>query len=702
MHLAQRLLFTRANTERMTGVEKFSFKKPLAVMLMIGSAAGALSMGLSTPVTQAATSTVTVGGLANVSSLDPTQWAGQILVDQGTILEGLYGYNQKNQIVPKIATGYKLSNGGKTWTITLRHNAKWSNGQPVTANDFYYSWMRQLAPSDSNAQLWASVLNFVNNAYAYHAGTVPASKVGIKVLNKYTIQITTTTPHYILGELAVAASMPLNKQAVSAHPTNWFLPQYFVGDGPYVVKSFTTNGPIVLTRNPKYVGHAGETNVGNVQTINIIPSPTVPLEDFLANKLDVAQIFNVADMKYILSHPALKAQLHSQPQYSISYLQYDNSLKPSPLQNVKVRQAIEMAISRDPIVNQVLSGMGGVTDKFGTPGWPTNKYEKGVPTNVAKAKQLLKEAGYPNGKGIPTLYLYCEVQSVQPNGVPTAEAIQEELSQNLGINTKIEPLAQTQYGLLTYGGPTSGIQPGFNVAVSASNWSDPQSIDMGGSQGVFWPGTYGYSQAFVSHVYPWYNTPYAPSYVKKYGNPANPKLGLSQKDWTAMDAVAKKDIAYLNSWYAKQPQPYRSEVKPLVPLTTQWNQLVGAWKTAKTPAAKHQAWMEAWEFLFPYSAGQSQGGINLNSLEVQVYWDHHMSPQVHNWIVWQKEFQSSTNDTYSAKIAGKLMTQLMQQGYTIPLFYNKTMFLERAGITGTQANPWAWGSFYQFQYLSKK
>ncbi len=75
----------------------------------------------------------------------------------------------------------------------------------------------------------------------------------------------------------------------------------------------------------------------------------------------------------------------------------------------------------------------------------------------------------------------------------------------------------------------------------------------------------------MSHVYPWYNTPHAPSYVKKYGNPTNPKLGLSQKDWTAMDAVAKKDIAYLDSWYAKLPQPYRSEIKPLVPSSgTSW------------------------------------------------------------------------------------------------------------------------------------
>ncbi|GMA57408.1 hypothetical protein GCM10025858_19110 [Alicyclobacillus sacchari] len=144
----------------------------------------------------------------SLTSLDPSQWGAQILVDQGTIMEGLYGYNQKNQIVPKIAVGYKLSNNGLTWTFTLRKDARWSNGQPVTAQDFYYAYMRQMTPSNPNGQLWLSVLNVVKNSYAYHAGTVPASAVGLKVINNYTLQITTSSPHYILGDLAEAARCP--------------------------------------------------------------------------------------------------------------------------------------------------------------------------------------------------------------------------------------------------------------------------------------------------------------------------------------------------------------------------------------------------------------------------------------------------------------------------------------------------------------
>src|SRR5579875_1195872 len=88
--------------------------------------------------------TITYPSPPGISSLDPSQWAAQILVDQGTILEGLYGYNQQNQIVPKIASGYSLSKDGLTWTIYLRKDARWSNGDPVTAQDFYYAWMRQL------------------------------------------------------------------------------------------------------------------------------------------------------------------------------------------------------------------------------------------------------------------------------------------------------------------------------------------------------------------------------------------------------------------------------------------------------------------------------------------------------------------------------------------------------------------------------
>ncbi len=684
-------------------MKKFSFTKPLAMMAMAGATVASMSAGMSGVVAHAATSgNVIVGGPTNVTSLDPTQWAGQILVDQGTILEGLYGYNQKNQIVPKIATGYKISNGGKTWTFTLRKNAKWSNGDPVTAQDFYYAWMRQLDPSDSAAQIWASVLNYVLNGYAYHAGGVPKSAVGLKVINNYTLQITTQTPHDILGELAMAASMPLDPKVVQAHPTNWYLPQYFVGDAPYVVKSFQTNGPLVLVKNPKYVGHAGEVNAGNAKQITIIPSPTVPVEDFMAGKMDVAQITSTADLQYVMTHPALKAELHSQPTYNITYMQYDNSTQASPLTNAKVREAIAMALQRAPIVNKVLDGMGGITNIFATPGWGSAKYQKGIPENVTKAQQLLKEAGYPGGKGIPTLYIYCDVQTAQPNGVPTAEAIQQELQTNLGIQTKIVPLAATQYGALTYGGPLSGIKPGFNIAVSAVNSSDPSGAAMGGNQGVIFPGTYGYSMPFVQHVEPWYNNPFDPTYVKEYGNPNDPKMGVSASDWVKLRAVAAQDIPWLNKYYSKLPQPYRSELVGPIPLETQWTKILSAYQSASTAAAKHTAWVAAWEFLFPYSSGMSAGSMNLSSLEVQKYWYSHISSQVRNWIMWDTEFQNETNSTQANQLAGKLMTQVMQQGWTIPIYYNKTFFLERSNVTGAQANPWAWGNFYQEQYLSTK
>ncbi|KRW92211.1 ABC transporter substrate-binding protein [Alicyclobacillus tengchongensis] len=640
----------------------------------------------------------------SLTSLDPSQWGAQILVDQGTIMEGLYGYKQKNEIVPKIAAGYKLSNNGLTWTFTLRKDARWSNGQPVTAQDFYYAYMRQMSPSNPNGQLWLSVLNVVKNSYAYHAGTVPASAVGLKVINNYTLQITTSAPHYILGDLAEAGSMPINEQVAKAHPTNWFLPQYFVSDAPYTVKSFQANGPLILVRNPKYVGHPGEVNFGSAKEIDVLPGTSVSVEDFMANKIDVTTIGSTSDLQYVKNHGQLQSEMHKAPDYGVTYLQYDNSAVPSPLDKPAVRQAIAMAIDRQPIVNDVLGGMGGITNTFSVPGWPTAKYEKGIATNIAEAKQLLAKAGYPNGKGLPTIYLYAEVPSSSPQSVPVAEAVQEELQQNLGIQTKIVQLNATDWGNLTYGGPQQNIQPGYNVAVGGTNDLDPASLNLGGDQGVYWPGTYGYSNQFVQHVLPWYNTPYDPASIKKYGDPNNPNEGVKWSQWSALVKAAKADIAYLNKWTSQQPAQWRAIMDPpgSLSLTQQWNQIVNSWNQAKSATAKHAAYVQAWKFVAPYTEGSGGGGINTSSLDVQVYWDQHESADVKNWRMWQAEYQNSPSMFASASTAAKLMTQLIQQGYTIPLFYGETYYLERTGVTGAQPNPWSWGGFYQMQYLSAK
>jgi peptide/nickel transport system substrate-binding protein/oligopeptide transport system substrate-binding protein len=151
--------------------------------------------------------------------------------------------------------GAYLSQRGGYIAYYLRHDARWSNGKPVTAQDFYYAWMRVLSPQNSTAAVWASVAQYAVNAWQYHAGAAQASQVGIKVLNPYAIQLRLTAPHDILGDMVLTGSMPLYQPSIEAHPTDWYKPQYFVSDVPYTIKSFVPNGQITLVRNPAYVGN---------------------------------------------------------------------------------------------------------------------------------------------------------------------------------------------------------------------------------------------------------------------------------------------------------------------------------------------------------------------------------------------------------------------------------------------------------------
>ncbi|GMA60387.1 peptide ABC transporter substrate-binding protein [Alicyclobacillus fastidiosus] len=632
-----------------------------------------------------------------ISTLDPSQWGAQILIDQGTVMEGLYGYSPTGKIVPKIATHYTVSKDGLVWTFYLRHNAKWSNGKPVTANDFYYAWMRVASPDNTTGAVWASVMTYVKNVVQYHAGSVPASQVGLKVINPYEIQLTLSVPHNILGAMVISGSMPLYAPSIKAHPNDWYLPQNFVGDGPYIIKSFMPNGKITLVRNPNYVGAPGEVNVGNVQMINVIPGPTVPVEDFMADRLDAAVIPTPSDYRYVVTHPQLKAQLHSQSDNQVEYLEWDKSTEASPLEKLQVRQAIAMAIDRAPIVNNVLSGMGGITNVFGFPGWPTYSLQKPLPYDVQKAQQLLAQAGYPGGKGMPTLYLYTQTTSDNPNSVPIAEALAEELKQNLDINFKIVPEASTMYGNIVWGGLNQGIHPGYVVGGGTPNFSDANSLPIGANQEVLFAGTVGPLDYRV-HASNYYYPTYDPDDVKEFGNPDNPNMGVKWSDWLPLQKAAEADIKYLDAWTAKQPAAYQKVLVASGQATNaqQWTNLMNAWKQAKTPADKHTAWVNAWKFVGDYSAGNGGANIGLNG---QVWDDEHMPHDVYLATMWNAELNGAISQKAEDDLTANIDNFMLQQGYGIPLYYFKTFYLEKPGLTGIEANPWSWGNLFQMQYL---
>lgn len=670
-------------------------------------ATAADSNGAQTPVKNANASDPAIKAGSSVSvinpkipTLDPTQWQGQILVEQGTLLEGLYGYNQDNQIVPKIATGYKVSDDGLTWTFTLRKDAKWSNGDPVTANDFYNAYMYQLDPKNTTAQLWLSVLNFVKNSYAYHAGSVPADQVGLKVVDDYTLQITTTLPHAILGDMVLAGSMPINSKALKEHPTDWFQPENFVSNGPYMVKSFTPNGELVMVTNPNYAGAQGQLNHGNVETIHVLPESTVPVEVFMAGKTDVALVQSTSDLQYVKSHD-LKSQLYTAPNYSIRYMEWSNPASESPYDKKEVRQAIAKAIQRSPIVDSVLNGMGGATNVFASPGWPTYELEKGLDENVKEAQQLLKDAGYEKGKGLPKLTLYIGTKDKDPQGEQIALALGQELQQNLGIQTDIKQLNETQWNAYQYSGPQPDAQPGFILASGATNWSEPGSLDMGATQQLYSIGTLDAPLEATQKFIDWSKDVYYKPAIQQYGDPNNAGTGVKWEDWAALEKAAKEDIAYLDDWTSKQPaewQPYLKQ--PGVPTPAeQWQQIVDTWKNAKTNADKHAAFVTAWTFVAPNAPG---GKLNQNALDVQVYYNKYTSDldKIRDLRMWQAEFVNALEVDKAAPFAAKVVNSLLDDAYAIPLFYQKQYFLVKPGVAGVMSNPWAWGNFYEFQYLN--
>src|SRR5205085_1926806 len=214
-----------------------------------------------------------------ITSFDHAYWTSQLFVSQGVIFEGLYGYDQQLNVVPKVAESATPNADNTVWTFKLRKDKKWSNGDPVTAKDFYASWMRFLSPELKDAPMWVGMMGLIKNSYSYKSGAEKPENVGIKLIDDYTIQVTLTQPNAaLINLLPVTNSMPINEKSLKDHPNDWWDPKNAVYNGPYIVKSWTSGGDTTLTRNPNYVGEGN----GNVGTIVLRPysDPNARLQAF--------------------------------------------------------------------------------------------------------------------------------------------------------------------------------------------------------------------------------------------------------------------------------------------------------------------------------------------------------------------------------------------------------------------------------------
>ncbi len=402
--------------------------------------ASALCFTFAFAVTSAIAETNVVFNLGEASkSIDPQLVTG-ITGSQVDVacMEGLTDIKAGGKIVPAGAASWDISKDGLIYTFHLRKDAKWSNGEPVTADDFFFGMKRALEPA--TASQYSYFLYNVKNAEAFNVGKIKDFKdVGIKVIDKYTLQITLANPcTYFLQLLSAPTTFPCNEAFFKKVGSSYSLsPDKMLYNGPWQLKSMVTGdgGNYTFTKNP-YYWDAKNIKIDNLK-FDLITDPNTVALMFMTGQLDLAtitanQLNQFSGSKEVFYFPA----------GGIWYLELNVTNK--YLKNENIRKAISLAINRDQLCTDVLKDHSTPALAFVPPGTkgPDGKTFReangnyNIKENLTEAKELyakgLKELGVT---GPITLKLL--VNQAGEN-VPICVYVQQQLLQNLGINVQLD------------------------------------------------------------------------------------------------------------------------------------------------------------------------------------------------------------------------------------------------------------------------
>ena len=412
-----------------------------------GSASSAA--GSSTGSVNTAGFTVQYG--SNPETLDP---ALNSAIDASntiiTVFEPLLLINENNEVVGGQAESWEASEDGLTWTFTMRDGLKWSDGTDLTAKDFEYSFKRMANP-DTAAPYAATCLGMIDGFDAAQAGDSDALNVKASDDGK-TLTIVLSYPCSYFDKMAAFAAMsPVQQATVEANGDSWCTSaDTFVSNGPYMITDWTPSERIVLTKNPNYVGGWDSSKIVS-DTITLLL-----LEDssasFAAYNSGEAQLIKDVPTDEI---PSLTKAEDGGDFYVDTILgtyYVSLNLQRDAFQDAKVRKALSLAIDRDYVANTIMQGTYTTADSIVGPGivdesgyfhdngnapYISADYE----ANLAEAKKLLEEAGYPNGEGYPTIEYSTNDAGYH---VPLAEYLQQAWG-DLGITLTINKMEWSSF-----------------------------------------------------------------------------------------------------------------------------------------------------------------------------------------------------------------------------------------------------------------
>lgn len=368
------------------------------------------------------------------ASLDPAKAVGlpeiQVIRD---LFEGLVNQDEKGNIVPGVATHWQ-SNDNKIWTFSLRNDAKWSDGTPVTAQDFVYSWQRLVDPKTTSPFAWFAALAGITNAQAIIDGKAKPDTLGVTAVDAHTLRIQLDKPLPWFVNLTANFSLyPVQKANVESDK-NWTRPGKLIGNGAYVLADRVVNEKLIAVPNVHYWDNARTV----IQKVTFLPinQESSATKRYLAGDIDITESFPKNLYKKLLKE--IPGQVYTPAQLGTYY--YAFNTQKGPTADGRVRLALSMTIDRRIIAEKVL----GTGEK---PAWhftpdvtagfkaePTQMEQSSQEELNAQAKTLLQAAGYGPNRPLKLTLLY----NTSENHQKIAIAVASMWKKNLGVDVKLQ------------------------------------------------------------------------------------------------------------------------------------------------------------------------------------------------------------------------------------------------------------------------
>ncbi|PHM36996.1 ABC transporter substrate-binding protein [Xenorhabdus innexi] len=378
---------------------------------------------------------ITRNNFSEPGSLDPHKSDSSsefdILQD---LFEPLVEIDRNDKVVPALAERWETEDN-KTWVFHLRKGIKWSDGTPMTAHDVVFSWRRLVTPDTISSYGSYLVQAKVINAHDVLTGKKKPEELGIKALDDTTVEVSLERPKAgFLRMLAHPVMSTVNEKVITKYGNKWTQPEFFVSNGPFKLSEWVVNEKIVAVRNPHYWND--KNTVINKVTYLPLSDYKADLNRYMTGEVDIS---NGGPLDFFSKlKKQFGDQFHIKPIMSVYYY-YFNTQKP-PFNDIRVRQALTLALDRDviaykvlgrgqkPAFNVVSPGSGGMTLK--QPDYASWTQEQ----RVAKAKELLNEAGFNKNNPLKFKLLY----NTSEDHKKIAIAASSVWKKNLGIEVVLE------------------------------------------------------------------------------------------------------------------------------------------------------------------------------------------------------------------------------------------------------------------------